>query len=99
VPTGAGTSNSIAAAANTFINSITFDKFGHVTAVGTATEFTYTHPTPSGLGGAQTSGLYKISTDADGHVTGVTAATKADILGLLGVSEADFDALFETENP
>lgn len=32
--------------------------------------------------GAQTSGLYKVATDAQGHVTSVTAVQKADITGL-----------------
>ena len=40
----------------------------------------YTHPTPSGLGGAKTSGLYKISTDAKGHVTGTSSATSNDLI-------------------
>ena len=42
VPTGAGTSNDVTATANTFVNSVSFDKFGHVVGVGTAAETTYT---------------------------------------------------------
>lgn len=37
----------------------------------------YVHPTSAA--GAKTSGLYKVATDAQGHVTGATAVTKADI--------------------
>lgn len=40
----------------------------------------YTHP--ASAAGAKASGLYKITTDATGHVTGATAVTKADITGL-----------------
>lgn len=40
----------------------------------------YTHP--SSAAGAQSSGLYKITTDANGHVTAVTAVTKEDITAL-----------------
>lgn len=97
VPTGASTSNNKTAVANTFINAISFDEFGHVVGVGTGTETVYTHPTPASLGGAQTSGLYNITVDADGHVTGVSAVTKSDILEILGVSETDFDAIFPNE--
>lgn len=38
----------------------------------------YTHPSYT----ARTSGLYKITVDATGHVSAVTAVTKADITGL-----------------
>ena len=37
----------------------------------------YVHPTSAA--GAKASGLYKVATDAQGHVTGATAVTKADI--------------------
>lgn len=40
----------------------------------------YQHPTSTA--GALTAGLYKITTDANGHVTVGTAVTKADITGL-----------------
>ena len=45
----------------------------------------YTHP--SSAAGTKASGLYKIATDANGHVTGVTAVTKTDLtnLGLCGL--------------
>ena len=38
----------------------------------------YTHPSYT----AKTSGLYKVTVDATGHVSAATAATKADITGL-----------------
>lgn len=38
----------------------------------------YTHPAHT----AKTSGLYKVTVDAQGHVSAATAATKADITGL-----------------
>lgn len=40
----------------------------------------YTHP--ASAAGAKGSGLYKITTDAAGHVTGAAAVTKTDITGL-----------------
>lgn len=40
----------------------------------------YVHPTSAA--GAKTSGLYKVATDAQGHVTGATAVTKSDITAL-----------------
>ena len=40
----------------------------------------YTHP--AGNGANKDSGLYKFSTDATSHISGVTAITKADITGL-----------------
>lgn len=46
----------------------------------------YTHPTSAA--GAKSSGLYKITTDANGHVTAATAVTKSDITGL-GIPGSD----------
>lgn len=46
----------------------------------------YTHPTSAA--GAKSSGLYKITTDANGHVTAATAVVKADITGL-GIPGSD----------
>lgn len=43
-----------------------------------ATDTVYTHPTHT----AKTSGLYKITVDGSGHVSGTTAVTKSDITGL-----------------
>ena len=40
----------------------------------------YVHPTSAAV--AKASGLYKVATDAQGHVTGATAVTKADITAL-----------------
>lgn len=40
----------------------------------------YVHPTSAA--GAKESGLYKVATDAQGHVTGATAVTKSDITAL-----------------
>lgn len=47
----------------------------------------YTHPASAG-GGSKTSALYKIATDANGHVSTATAATSADITAL-GVKITD----------
>ena len=44
----------------------------------------YTHPNYT----ARTSGLYKITVDGTGHISGVTAVTKADITGL-GIPGSD----------
>ena len=44
----------------------------------------YTHPTAT----SRTSGLYKITVDGTGHVTGATTVTKADITGL-GIPGSD----------
>ena len=46
----------------------------------------YVHPTSAA--GAKTSGMYKVSTDAQGHVTGATAVTKDDITAL-GIPGSD----------
>ena len=43
-----------------------------------ATDTVYTHPTYT----AKTSGLYKITVDGTGHVSGATAVAKSDITGL-----------------
>lgn len=40
----------------------------------------YVHPTSAA--GAKSAGLYKVATDAQGHVTGATAVTKSDITAL-----------------
>ena len=53
----------------------------------------YTHP-PSAAG-AKASGLYKIITDANGHVTGATAVTKADITAL-GIPSSDTNTTYGT---
>lgn len=45
-----------------------------------ATDTVYTHP--AGSGASKSSGLYKFSTDANSHISGVTAVVKADITGL-----------------
>ena len=47
-------------------------------AVPPDTNTVYTHPAYT----TKSSGLYKITVDATGHVSGATAATKADITGL-----------------
>lgn len=49
----------------------------------------------SAKGSAFSSGLYKITTNAQGHVTAATAVTKADIVALLGftpLTSAEIDA-------
>ena len=51
----------------------------------------YVHP--SSAAGAITAGLWKIATDAQGHVTGATAVTKADITAL-GIPGADTNTTY-----
>lgn len=51
----------------------------------------YVHP--SSAAGAKTSGMYKITTDANGHVTAATAVVKADITGLGIAATSDFTAI------
>ena len=53
----------------------------------------YTHP--SSAAGAKSSGLYKITTDANGHVIGATAVTKADITAL-GIPASDTNTTYGT---
>ena len=57
---------------------VTVDKYGRLTAASTKT-FTlpaqYVHPTYT----SKTSGLYKITVDSLGHVSGATAATASDL--------------------
>ena len=64
---------------------ITVDAKGRVTAASTKTitlpadnDTKYTHPSHT----AKSSGLYKITVDGYGHVSGATAVVKADITGL-----------------
>lgn len=49
-----------------------------------ATDTVYTHPSYT----SKTSGLYKITVDGSGHVSGATAVSKSDITGL-GIPEQD----------
>lgn len=58
---------------------VTVDKYGRVTGASSVTITMPSHPTG---GVAKTSGLYKITTDSNGHVTAATAVAKADITGL-----------------
>ena len=90
--------SNVTATANTFINSISFDSNGHVSAVGTATERDlYVHPTYDGddidIDTGLLSGAYVISdldfnvtTDTLGHVTDANAsvATRQLTLDNLG---------------
>lgn len=74
--------NGIAAGATANTGTITGVTGGTgLSGSGTSGSVTISHATPSGAS-AKTSGLYKISTDAMGHVTGATAVAKADITGL-----------------
>lgn len=56
----------------------------------------YVHPTSAA--GAKASGLYKVATDAQGHVTGATAVTKADITAL-GIPGTQSDVPEWVANP
>ena len=51
----------------------------------------YVHP--ASTAGAKASGLYKIATDANGHVTGATAVEKTDITAL-GIPAEDTDTTY-----
>ena len=51
----------------------------------------YVHPTSAA--GAKADGLYKIATDANGHVTGATAVEKTDITAL-GIPAEDTDTTY-----
>ena len=59
----------------------------------------YVHPTSAA--GAKASGLYKVATDAQGHVTGATAVTKSDItaLGIPGSQPTVPDVPEWVDNP
>lgn len=52
---------------------------GNIKINGTETKV-YSHPTYT----AKTSGLYKITVDASGHVSATTAPTKTDLTGIIG---------------
>lgn len=60
--------------------TVTTDANGVVTISSTDNNTVYTHP--AGNAASKTSGFYKFSTDANSHINGVTAVTKADITGL-----------------
>jgi len=95
--------SNVTATANTFINSISFDSNGHVSAVGTATERdNYVHPTYDGddidIDTGPLTGAYVISdldfnitTDAIGSVTDANGsiATRELTLGDLGFAGWD----------
>lgn len=51
----------------------------------------YVHPTSAA--GAKASGMYKIATDANGHVTAATAVAKTDITALGIAASSDFVAI------
>lgn len=51
----------------------------------------YTHP--ASAAGAKASGLYKVATDAQGHVTGAVAVTKSDITAL-GIPAQDTNTTY-----
>lgn len=53
----------------------------------------YVHP--ASAAGAKASGLYKITTDANGHVTAATAVAKEDITALGIPANSDFVAITE----
>ena len=57
----------------------------------TPTDTKYTHPTYT----SKTSGLYKITVDGTGHVSGTAAVTKSDITGLgIPGSDTNTDAIY-----
>ena len=64
---------------------------GNIKINGTETNV-YTHPSYT----AKTSGLYKITTDATGHVSAATAVAKADITAL-GIPAQDTVTLISGE--
>ena len=69
----------------TMVDSVTRDSNGHVTKVNTKTvtlptdnNTVYTHPTYT----SKSSGLYKVTVDGTGHVSGTAAVAKSDITAL-----------------
>lgn len=64
--------------------TITYRKGDGSTGTLTTQDTVYTHPSYT----ARTSGLYKITVNSLGHVTDVSAVTKADIVAL-GIPEVD----------
>lgn len=66
-------------------DTITFAAGENATVTGDASKktVTFAHANPTGAK-ATTAGLYKIATDAQGHVTGTTAVAASDITNLIG---------------
>ncbi len=62
----------------------TYEYRGGVTWIPVLAGSMYTHPTYT----ARAAGLYKITVDSTGHISGATAVTKADITGL-GIPGSD----------
>ena len=58
-----------------------------------STDTKYTHPTYT----AKSSGLYKVTVDGTGHVSGATAVTKADITAL-GIPASDTNTHYASKN-
>lgn len=65
---------------------------GSVTTVSD-NDTTYTHPTHT----AKANGLYKVTVDDKGHVSGTTAVTKADITAL-GIPASDTNTHYASKN-
>lgn len=75
--------------ANVFINEHNQDSTAHPDIRQAIEDAMYTHPEYT----AQSSGLYKITVDDQGHVSNVTAVTKADITAL-GIPGEDTDTIY-----
>lgn len=71
-------------------NDYTTDEKAKLAGIATGAN-KYVHP--SSAAGAKASGMYKITTDANGHVTAATAVAKADITGLGIAATSDFTAI------
>lgn len=89
--------SSVAAALDKKVDkTITITGTGGLSGGGNLAESrTISHAVPAGAA-AKTSGLYKISTDKFGHVTGTTAVAKADITAL-GIPAADTNTTYTFE--
>lgn len=68
-------------------------KNGNIIIDGTETTV-YTHPTHT----AYTSNLYKVTVDAEGHVTAAVAITKSDLDDLIGLASATANGLMSKED-
>ena len=74
--------------------SISVDTNGNAYVNVPWTDTVYTHPSNT----ARTSGLYKITVDSLGHVTGATAVVKDDIVAL-GIAGGDVQVSVTNEEP
>jgi hypothetical protein len=89
---GSGSDTDSVTIKGTGATTVTTDANGVITINSTDNNTVYTHPTYT----AKESGLYKVTVDNTGHISGATAATKDDITKL-GIPDKDTNTTYKVE--